>query len=84
MPSKIEWLNVLQQQINPHFLFNTLNNLYALTLKKSDNAPDLVMQLANLLRYSVYEGQKAQVSLEKEINYLKVFIALQRLRSAER
>lgn len=82
MPSKIEWLNVLQQQINPHFLFNTLNNLYALTLKKSDNAPDLVMQLANLLRYSVYEGQKAQVSLEKEINYLKVFIALQRLRSA--
>ena len=77
-------LMLLQQQINPHFLFNTLNNLYALTLKKADNAPDLVMQLANLLRYSVYEGQKAQVSLEKEINYLKGFIALQHLRSAER
>ncbi|MCW1717791.1 sensor histidine kinase [Pseudoalteromonas sp. A3] len=81
--TKIE-LKLLQQQINPHFLFNTLNNLYALTLKKADNAPDLVMELANLLRYSVYEGQKTQVSLEKEINYLKGFIALHNIRNTDR
>ncbi|NMR27971.1 sensor histidine kinase [Pseudoalteromonas sp. NEC-BIFX-2020_015] len=77
-------LKLLQQQINPHFLFNTLNNLYALTLTKSDDAPELVMQLANLLRYSVYEGQKSQVSLTNEVDYLKDFIALQRIRSGER
>ena len=77
-------LKLLQQQINPHFLFNTLNNLYALTLTKSDDAPDLVMQLANLLRYSVYEGQKPQVNLEKDLDYLQNFIALQTIRSGDK
>ena len=77
-------LTLLQQQINPHFLFNTLNNLYALTLTKSDNAPQLVMQLANLLRYTVYEGQKQQVFLTQEINYLKDFIELQQIRSGDK
>jgi hypothetical protein len=73
-------LQLLQQQINPHFLFNILNNLYALTLSKSDQAPELVMQLANLLRYTVYEGQKPQVCLSKEIAYLQNYLALQRIR----
>ncbi|WP_086742714.1 sensor histidine kinase [Pseudoalteromonas ulvae] len=77
-------LKLLQQQINPHFLFNTLNNLYALTLTKSDDAPELVMQLANLLRYSVYEGQKPQVNLEKDLDYLQNFIALQTIRSGDK
>lgn len=74
-------LKLLQQQINPHFLFNTLNNLYALTLTKSDDAPELVLQLANLLRYNVYEGQKKSVNLSMEIEYLQNFIALQAIRS---
>jgi hypothetical protein len=77
-------LKLLQQQINPHFLFNTLNNLYALTLEKSDSAPDLVMQLSNLLRYSVYEGEKNNVVLSKEIDYLKDYIALQQIRHANK
>lgn len=73
-------LKLLQQQINPHFLFNTLNNLYALTLKKSDDSPKMVMQLSNLLRYSVYEGQKQLVTLEQEIQYLQNYIELQKIR----
>ncbi len=77
-------LKLLQQQVNPHFLFNTLNNLYALTLTKSEHAPQLVMHLADLLRYTVYEGQKPVVLLEKELAYLKSFIELQKIRSANK
>ena len=77
-------LQLLQQQVNPHFLFNTLNNLYALTLAGSAQAPTLVLQLANLLRYTVYEGQSARVSLAQEIQYLQDFLALQAIRSADK
>jgi len=77
-------LKLLQQQINPHFLFNTLNNLYALTLTKSDEAPNLVMKLSNLLRYTVYEGQKEQVTLAQEVDYLQDYIALQLIRSHDK
>jgi len=77
-------LKMLQQQINPHFLFNALNSLYALTLKKSDDAPNLVMQLSNLLRYTVYDGQKSQVSLAQELAYLQNYIALQKIRNGDR
>ena len=73
-------LKLLQQQINPHFLFNPLNNLYALTLTKSEQAPEMVMKLSNLLRYTVYDGQLTFVELEKEVNYLKDFIALHEIR----
>jgi len=77
-------LKLLQQQINPHFLFNTLNNLYALTLTKSDDAPNLVIKLSNLLRYTVYEGQKEQVKLAQEVSYLQDYIALQLIRSHDK
>ena len=77
-------LKLLQQQVNPHFLFNTLNNLYALTLTKSEQAPQLVLHLADLLRYTVYEGQKPYVLLAKELDYLKNFIELQKIRSANK
>lgn len=77
-------LKLLQQQINPHFLFNTLNNLYAMTLTKSELAPDLIMKLSNLLRYTVYEGQKEKVTLEQEIQYLQGYIALQKIRCQNR
>ncbi len=73
-------LKLLQQQINPHFLFNTLNNLYALALKKSDECPDMVMKLSDLLRFTVYEGQQKQVLLSKEVTYLKNYIDLQKIR----
>ena len=77
-------LKLLQQQINPHFLFNTLNNLYALTLKRADEAPEGILRLSDMLRYTVYEGQKNRVSLAQEIHYLQDFIALQTLRFGQR
>lgn len=73
-------LRLLQQQINPHFLFNTLNNLYALCLQQSPDAPKLVIQLANLLRYVVTQGQRELVSLQEELNYVQDYLALQQLR----
>ncbi len=73
-------LQRLQQQINPHFLFNTLNNLYALTLEKSDKAPEMVLKLSDLLRYTAYEGQKEQVPLSQEVAYVQNYIDLQTLR----
>ncbi|MDP5130356.1 MAG: histidine kinase [Paraglaciecola sp.] len=77
-------LQLLQQQVNPHFLFNTLNNLYALTLTGAKEAPAVIMQLANLLRYTVYEGQNQRVSLAQEIQYIQDFLALQGIRSANK
>ncbi|MBP7273940.1 MAG: histidine kinase [Saprospiraceae bacterium] len=73
-------LNFLRSQINPHFLFNTLNNLYALTLKKSDKAPEIVLKLSEMMRYMLYECNEHQVSLAKEINYLKNYLDLEQLR----
>lgn len=73
-------LQLLQQQINPHFLFNTLNNLYALCLLKSDAAPQLVLKLADLLRYVVYQGQQERVALAGELDYLQHYLDLQQLR----
>lgn len=75
-------LQLLQQQINPHFLFNTLNNLYALCLLKSDQAPALVLRLADLMRYVVYQGQQRWVSLAQDLTYLQHYLALQQLRYA--
>lgn len=73
-------LTLLQQQINPHFLFNALNNIYAKVITKSDEAPVLIDHLASLLRHSVYQGQKPSVPLTDEINYLTNFIELQHRR----
>lgn len=88
MQLKTEKLNAevsyLKAQINPHFLFNTLNSLYALTLQKSDYAPKAVLKLSNLMRYVVTESSEEFVSLEKEINYIKDYIDLQKLRIDEK
>lgn len=75
-------LNFLKAQINPHFFFNTLNNLYALTLKKSDLAPEIVLRLSEMMRYMLYESNESEVTLEKEIKYVKNYIELERLRQA--
>lgn len=73
-------LKFLKSQINPHFLFNSLNNLYALTLKKSEQAPEVVLRLSNILRYVLYETGDGRVPLEKEIQYLRDYIDLERIR----
>lgn len=73
-------LRFLKSQINPHFLFNTLNSLYALTLKKDDKAPDIVIKLSEMMRYMLYECNEPRVPLRKEINYLRNYLDLERLR----
>ena len=67
-------LKYLRTQIQPHFFFNTLNNLYALTLKKSDNAPRLVIKLSNMMQYILYEVKSSKASLLKEIGHINYFI----------
>ncbi len=76
-------LRFLKSQINPHFLFNTLNNLYALTLKKSDKAPEIVIKLSEMMRYMLYECNEKQVTLEKEINYIRNYLDLETLRQGK-
>jgi len=73
-------LQFLRTQLNPHFLFNSLNSIYSLVRSKSDDAPEAVITLSELMRYMLYEVGEAKVPLEKEINYIKHYIALQRLR----
>lgn len=73
-------VNFLRSQVNPHFLFNALNNLYALTIKKSDQAPDMVLKLSELMEYMLYESNADEVPLEKEINYLRNYLELEKIR----
>lgn len=73
-------LSLLKAQIHPHFLFNTLNNLYALSIRKSDQAPGLVLGLANILRYILYECNTVHASLEKEMEIIKEYICLEKIR----
>ena len=64
-------LELLKTQVNPHFLFNTLNNLYALTVKHSEKAPEVVLKLSDMMRYTIYEGKNDRVSITEEISYMK-------------
>ncbi|UBM62092.1 histidine kinase [Candidatus Sulfidibacterium hydrothermale] len=73
-------LSFLKSQVNPHFLFNSLNGIYALAIKKSDKTPDAILQLSELMRHMLYESDKEQVDLEKETAYLENYIQLQKLR----
>lgn len=75
-------LQSLKNQINPHFLFNTLNNLYALTLKKSDLAPQVVLRLSDMMRYMLYECNESKVSIGQEMRYINNYLELERLRYA--
>jgi LytS/YehU family sensor histidine kinase len=68
----------LKSQVNPHFFFNTLNNLYGLVAKNPKEAQALILKLSDLMRYSIYEGQNEWVTLEEEVAYLKNYIALHR------
>lgn len=73
-------LGALKSQINPHFLFNSLNNIYALALDEDKKAPAVILGLSKCLRYMLYECGEEKVPLRKEINYIKDYIDLQKLR----
>lgn len=73
-------LSFLKAQINPHFLFNTLNSIYSLSLEKSDDTPDAIVRLSGLLRYVITDTSQDFVTLAKEIAYIKDYIDLQKLR----
>lgn len=73
-------LSYLKAQINPHFLFNTLNSIYSLAIIKSDNVASSIVKLSNMMRYVLGESSSQFVSLEKEIEYIQNFIELQQIR----
>ncbi len=73
-------LQFLKSQLNPHFLFNSLNNIYSLAYQKSDKTADAVLKLSEIMRYMIYESNDGWVSLSKEIEYLQSYIELQKLR----
>lgn len=75
-------LSLLKSQVSPHFLFNSLNSIYSLTVQKSENAPLAVVKLSELLRYMIYQANKEFVTLSEELNYIENFIELQKLRLA--
>jgi sensor histidine kinase YesM len=77
-------LQLLQSQLSPHFLFNTLNNLYGVSLTHPDKVPALLLKLSDLLRYSVYDASDAFVPLKHEVEYLRNFIDFEQMRIGNR
>lgn len=73
-------LRFLQNQTNPHFLFNTLNNIYALARKKADETPEVIMKLAQLLRFMLYECKRESIALHEEIKVIDDYISLEKIR----
>ena len=77
---KEQELSYLKKQIHPHFLFNTLNTLYGLAMKRSENTPEVILKLSNLLDYILYQVDKPRVSLEEEVTHIREYIELERIR----
>jgi len=77
-------LKFLRTQTNPHFLFNTLNNIYALARKKSDETADVVMKLSKILRFMLYESKKDRISIEEDLRILEDYLELEKIRYNER
>lgn len=73
-------LRYLRAQLNPHFLFNTLNSIYSLSLQKSDKAPEVVVKLADLMRYLIYECNEERIPLDKEIDFIRNYIEIEKVR----
>lgn len=73
-------LQFLKSQLNPHFLFNSLNNIYSLAYQKSDKTADAILKLSEIMRYMIYESNDSWVSLEKEVDYVNSYVELQKLR----
>ena len=76
-------LKFLKMQINPHFLFNSLNNIYSLSILKSEKTPESIHSLSEMLRYVIYDCEIPLVPIEKEIHYIENFIDLFKLRSSK-
>lgn len=74
-------LKLLKAQINPHFIFNALNNIYSLTFMKADNAPDSILKLSEMLRYVFYDCSKDKVQLSAEMKYVENFVSFQQMKS---
>jgi two-component system, LytTR family, sensor kinase len=77
-------LNFLKAQTNPHFLFNTLNNIYYLARSKAESTPEVVMQLSKLLRFMLYESQQHDISLSREVKMLQDYLDIESIRYDER
>lgn len=73
-------LEALKRQIDPHFFFNTLNNLYALSRRQAEETPELILRLSEMMRYVIYRGREATVPVEEEVRTLRDYVELQRLR----
>ncbi len=81
---EIEKINIerdfLKAQLNPHFLFNTLNNLYGLTIKKDDTAPEMILNLSEIMSYTLYESDTDKVQLSKELTFVQNYFELEKMR----
>ena len=77
-------MQLLQSQISPHFLFNTLNNMYGLSITQHEKIPALLLKLSDLLRYSVYDANKAYVPVKDELAYINNYIDFEKMRIGER
>jgi len=75
-------LKFLKSQVNPHFLFNALNNIYSLAVVQASQTPETIMQLSEILRYMVYDANEEKVPLKSEINYIENFVDLQLLKDS--
>jgi two-component system, LytTR family, sensor kinase len=73
-------LRYFRTQLNPHFLFNTLNSIYSLSLQKAEKAPELVIRLADIMRFLIYECNEDKIPLNKEIEFIKNYIEIERIR----
>ncbi len=77
---KEQELNYLKSQIHPHFLFNTLNTIYGMAIAQSEQTPDLILRLSNLLDYILYQVNKPRVSLAEEVKHIEEYIELEKIR----
>src|SRR4029077_6038661 len=73
-------IKYLRSRLNPHFLFNTLNSIYSLSLQKSDKTPEVVVKLSDLMRYMIYDCDEEKISLNKEIEFIENYIAIEKIR----
>ncbi|MDP4282350.1 MAG: histidine kinase [Bacteroidota bacterium] len=76
-------LQALKTQVNPHFFFNTLNSLYSLSLEKSDKTPEMILKLSEMMRYILYEAKDKMIPISRQLEVMKSYIYLERLRSNE-
>ena len=73
-------LRYFRTQLNPHFLFNTLNSIYSLSLSKTDKTPEVVIRLADIMRFLIYECNEEKIPLDKEIEFIRNYIEIERIR----